>query len=160
MFDDQVLRDAGELKNVLRRGRDAIDTLPLEVGIPERRVDEHDPRGERADEFVKVAREVLQVSGIVRQPEHVARLTPTLLALPDLGVASHVVAIRVEAAARDDDLDAVVEDRGVNRVMSAEGMANHAEASVFHLREGFEQIEAAEVVPDRLHRAACIAESG
>src|SRR5437762_1003016 len=40
----------------------------------------------------------------------------------------------------------------------AERMADGAERSALHKRQRFEQVESPEVVPDRLHRAALVAE--
>ncbi|MBM3836684.1 MAG: hypothetical protein FJ398_01770 [Verrucomicrobia bacterium] len=77
-----------------RRGRDAIDASPFEVGIVQRRAEVTNARRQGADKFVKTERDFGQPSTVVREPWHVALLRPAF-------VAAERVANRAKAAGCD-----------------------------------------------------------
>ena len=127
MHDLQILRDA--VKAIDGKGgiHHLVHTLPAEVGVVERGIDEDGARGQRADQFVEVEGDLGQAPAIIRQPGHVTGLAPAAAGLPIGGVSAVVVEEGVEAATGDYDLDARVKDGRVNGVVPAQGVADGAE---------------------------------
>ena len=87
---------------------------------------------------------------LVADARHVAILCPRL----DLSV--FVVTEACETATRDDGFYALVERGGEHGVVTAEGMPDAADAVEVHFRKRLEEIDSAQVVPNRLHRAAVV----
>ena len=122
----------------------------LEVGdIVQRRVDEDGARregGEHLGEVERNFRGIVAIHGL--DARHV------VAAAPRADVPVVVLGEHVEAAARYDRLHAFVEDGEEQGVVAAEGMADHPDASGVDVGEGGEQVDAAPVVDDALHRRA------
>ena len=146
----KLIGSAEQLIDRLCRFRDRIHAAPFEIVISQRRADETTARSERSDQFVKIERKL--VERIIQQAWHV-----TLMG-PPLDVSALIIAERIKPAARDDDADAFIKDRRINAVMAAERVADNPEPIGPHKPQGFQVIQPAHVVPDRLHRAALIAE--
>ena len=100
VLDQQILRPAVELVDLRRGGGDAIHAVPLEVRVPERRVDEADTRREGSNQLVEVEGDFLQPPAVAGELAHVTCLAPAALRLPVLLVA----AVGVETATGDDDI--------------------------------------------------------
>ena len=64
-----------------------------------------------------------------------------------------------EAAVRHEALDARLEERREHRVVSAERVADAADAVLVHFGQRLQHVHRANVVVDRLHAAACVAVS-
>ncbi len=137
----------------LGRGGDAVDAVPLEVAVVQRRVDEEGARRQGGDQLVVVEGHLGVAAQVVAHAQHVALLHPALQ------VAVLVVEHRVETAARHHRLQPRLEHGGEDAVVAAERVADGGEAGLpAHEGQGFQVVEPAHVVPDRLHRAAPEAE--
>src|SRR5690606_7443857 len=68
------------------------------------------------------------------------------------------IKVVVSSSAGNDDLDTRIKDCCVDGVVPPQRMANGAVVAGFHVWQGIEQVEAADVIPDSFHSAAGIAE--
>src|SRR5436309_5106717 len=150
MLETQILRLTVKPIDLCRCSHDFINAPPLEIGIVERSINKYRPRGERGNEFVKIEWNLAKPTLKLEKFRHIA------IAGPAFDIAVHVVEVRIEAAARDDYFDALVEDGGINGVMSAEGMTQRTEPAPLDERKSFQQIEAADIVRNRFHRSALV----
>src|SRR6185312_10967999 len=129
MFNAEVLRRAVQLKNRQGGVRNGIHAARFEICIAQRRVDEDVSRRERTDEFSKIERKVVQSSRVFREPGHVPCLAPAMFGFPNLWIAPVIVNEGIEAATGDDHLDAFVEHRREDGVVTAERMSDDAECA-------------------------------
>ena len=90
----------------------------MEIGVPERCANQHAARRQGANHLMEIKWYLLQAARILGQPRHVARLTPAPAELPDRRSTIIVIEIRIEATAAHDDLEAFIEDRGEDGVMT------------------------------------------
>ena len=146
------------LKDGFGGPRDCLHAAPFEIGVAEWSVDEDVSRRQRADEFVKIEGNLGQSPHILREPGHIPGLAPAAFGSPNSRIASVIIGEGVEPATGNDDLDALIEDGGEDGIVSTQRMADGAELSALYERPRFEQVEPAQVVPDRLHRSALVAE--
>lgn len=138
-----------EVINFAGFGEGFADAGDVEVGVFDRGVGEDGAGGDGGEDFVEVEGDFVGVVVVdVADAGHVA------VAGPAGDFAAVVVVEGGEAAASDDGFDAVVEDGGEERVVAAEGVADDADAVFVYLREGLQEIDGAQVVPDGFHGAA------
>ena len=132
MLETQILRLTVKPIDLCRCSHDFINAPPLEIGIVERSINKYRPRGERGNEFVKIEWNFAKPTLKLEKFRHIA------IAGPAFDIAVHVVEVRIEAAARDDYFDALVEDGGIDGVVSAEGMAQGSELALLDEGQSFQ----------------------
>ena len=90
---------------------------------------------------MKVEGNLPKTTAITGKLRHVSGLSPPLFRLPDLRITAVVVEVRVEAATRHDDLDPIVKDSRVDRVMPAQRVADRAIGPRLDEQERVQQVE-------------------
>src|SRR5262245_860932 len=155
VLNSQSLGMTVQLEHRPGGGGDPVHAVGPKVRVLCGSNDQDVSRGQGPDQFVEVERDVGQSALVIRELWHVTGLTPPLLWQPVCFLAVVVVEKRVEPATRHNRLDAVVKYGGEDRIVSAERVADRPEtlAGVYK-RKGFEQVEAAHVVPDGLQGPA------
>ena len=108
MLDAHIARRVVQLVDLIGGRDDAIDALPFEVAVLQRRADKDMARRQRGDQFVEIVGDFIQPPPVVGEARHVAELTPALFRMPDSLLAIVVIRVGVEPAAADDDLDAFI----------------------------------------------------
>ncbi len=106
--------------------------------------------GHRGEEFREVKRRILRPTHVLGHAGHVAILRPPT------EVSVLVVAIRVQAAGADHNVDPRVEHGGVNGVVPTQRVAHRTISPMLHVRKAVEHIQSSYIVPDRLHSAAVV----
>src|SRR4029078_7316994 len=115
-------------------------------------------RRQRPNELVEIERNLCQSAAVVRQFGHVAGLCPALLRPPHFLIARIIVEKRIKTATRYDDRNAFIKHRREDGVVAAQRMADSAKPTMLYERQRVQQIESANVVPNRLQSPALPAE--
>lgn len=113
----------------LRRGQTASDAAGMEVLVSERRMNEKRPGRYRGQHIRKIKRQFFRILAIhAGDTRHVKGSTPAIQ------VAAFVIMKLIETATGHDHLEARVEGRRKQRIVTAQRKANHADTPGINLR--------------------------